>query len=75
MIREHVFNTKWWGQPVGIIDDPEFFQQPDQIQREMLSPYSWVEFRSPMELTLSLEQIHQAGFLHVDTQVNFLQRE
>jgi hypothetical protein len=25
MIREHAFNSRWWGEPVGIVSDPALF--------------------------------------------------
>ena len=34
MIRNHKFNTGWWGDPVGIVHDPTFFSLDAAKQRE-----------------------------------------
>ena len=41
MIRLHEFNTKWWGQPAGIIDDAGFFSLPAPARRQALEPFQW----------------------------------
>lgn len=70
MIREHVFNTAWWGEPVGLIEDANFFDLPISEQQAALSPYSWVEFRSPLE-GAPISRLDVVGFLQFDTQLIF----
>jgi hypothetical protein len=70
LIREHAFNSQWWGEPVGIVSDAALFALDHQDQRERLSAYAWVEFVSQGD-TPSPEDLARAGFIHVDTQINF----
>jgi hypothetical protein len=70
MIRTHDFNTEWWGSPVGIVDDPQFFDLPQPERERLLSPYAWVEFRAPLKEGGSLhETIGRAGFFFTDVQI------
>jgi hypothetical protein len=71
MIREHQFNSAWWGGKVGIVDNPEFFSDSLGSNRAMLETFEWAEFRSPLSAELPLARIRDAGFVFVDTQVNF----
>lgn len=71
MIRRHEFNTRWWGSPVGIIDDPLFFDLPDGARAEALASYEWVEFRSTLAAAPPLADMARAGFFLADTQVTF----
>lgn len=71
MIKEHEFNTKWWGKPVGIVSDPAFFRLSIDDQSKALSPFAWVEFRSALSSAPSPERLLRAGFIQIDTQVNF----
>jgi hypothetical protein len=70
LIREHAFNSQWWGEPVGIVSDTALFALDHQEQTEQLSAYAWVEFVGQGD-TPSLEVLARAGFIHVDTQINF----
>ena len=70
MIREHSFNTKWFGERVGVVTNTDFFGLSAAQQNELLRPFSWVEFSNPFG-SVSLSQLSQAGFNQVDTQVNF----
>ena len=72
MIKNHEFNTRWWGKPVGIVTEPGFFAAPEQEQRRLLEPFAWVEFRMPLEHPpVDLVTLHGAGFFQVDTQINY----
>ena len=69
MIRDHQFNSRWWGGRVGIVHDASFFSLAGREQQEKLRPYAWVEFRSPLEPAPPLRKIHSAGFFQVDVQL------
>lgn len=72
MIKLHEFNTRWWGQPVGIVTDAAFFElaKPERVER--LEDYQWTEFRMPLENPpVDLDAIHAAGFFQIDTQINY----
>ncbi len=72
LVRKHDFNTRWWGEPAGIVDSLDFFQCSRASQTAELEPYSWVEFKAPAESPgLDLRAINQAGFFQVDTQINY----
>ena len=70
MIREHTFNSQWWGAKVGIISDPAFFSLGESEQQGRLSEYAWVEFVAPFD-TVSPYDLARAGFLQTDTQIGF----
>ena len=72
MIEVHELNTRWWGQPVGIVRDPAFFQLGTDEQAKLLNPYCWVEFRSQMDQAPHPRLLAAAGFMQIDTQVQFL---
>ena len=71
MIREHEFNTLWWGSPVGTIDDPTFFDLEPNAQDEACESYAWVEYSEQLEAAPDPERIGHAGFYWADTQVRF----
>lgn len=71
MIRQHDFNSRWWGEPVGIVDDGAFFSLPPPEQADALAPFRWVEFKSRMDVAPPLPRLQEAGFFLADTQVNF----
>lgn len=71
MIREHEFNTRWWGSPVGIVDDPAFFDLDPGAQHEACLPYAWVEYAAQLDASAAPHKLAQAGFCCVDTQVRF----
>lgn len=71
MIRDHEFNCSWWGGRVGILDDPDFFSEPQAVRREMLAPYRWVEFRCSVENVADPWLLSEAGFAQADTQLRF----
>jgi hypothetical protein len=71
MIREHAFNTAWWGRPVAIVDDPGFFSLGEPEQREALSPFAWAEFRCALDTAPNPWTLAERGFAQVDTQLRF----
>lgn len=72
MIREHAFNTRWWGAPVGYVDDPAFFHLPLKQRRDLLSPYAWAESAlSPFDSAPHDRAMAAAGFFQFDTQITF----
>jgi len=71
MIRQHDFNTRWWGAPAGIVDDAAFFALPDHEREQALATYQWVEFKSGLDAAPRLAAIARAGFYLADTQIAF----
>lgn len=71
MIRDHDFNGSWWGERVGIVEDPAFFGQPDPAQRAGLAPYAWAEFRCALDKAPDPWRLAESGFAQVDTQLRF----
>jgi len=71
VIREHAFNSAWWGKPVGIVDDPAFFSASDEEQRRALAPYAWAELRCPLETAPDPWTLARRGFAQADTQLRF----
>ncbi len=71
MIREHEFNSRWWGAPVGIVSDPELFRLPKDERRRALARFAWAEYRVCSDSVPDRTAIHDAGFFHVDTQVGY----
>jgi hypothetical protein len=70
VIREHVFNSQWWGERVGIVQDPDFFSLTAARQQELLRSYAWVEFVAPLA-GVAPAALTQAGFYQADTQIGF----
>ena len=71
MIREHAFNSAWWGARAGIVDSSEFFSLNAAAQDEALREFAWVEFRASLHSVPPAPVMLRAGFAAVDTQVNF----
>jgi hypothetical protein len=71
VIRQHDFNTRWWGQPAGIVDDGAFFSLPDAERSRALAPFQWVEFKCRLHEAPPLARLRAAGFVLADTQVEF----
>lgn len=71
MIVQHAFNTSWFGEPVGKVDDPAFFSLPLSTQNKMLSDYAWVDFSSTIDKAPPMDALMAAKFQWVDTQVDF----
>jgi len=72
MIRNHKFNTSWWGKPVGFVHDPAFFSLDAAMQKSLLEPYIWAEFYSQLDQAPPLQDLATAGFIQTDTQIQFL---
>lgn len=70
MIRDHAFNSRWWGAQVGFVHDPAFFSLNGQRQRELLGKYAWAEFAAPLDC-VPPHALARAGFFQTDTQVVF----
>lgn len=71
MIREHKFNSEWWGKPVAIVTDTSFFNLSEQLQSRLVAPFDWVEINSKVDNMPSILQLQRFGFVQVDTQINF----
>jgi len=71
VIREHEFNTRWWGSPVGILDEPAFFDLDEGAQHDACKPFAWIEFARQIDETPHPETLGRAGFFCVDTQIRF----
>jgi len=72
VIREHQFNSRWWQGPIGIVYDPAFFALDHMTRQSLLKPYEWVEFHAPLEDAPALQDLNNANFFQVDTQLHFL---
>jgi hypothetical protein len=72
VIRHHEFNTRWWGAPVGVVHDPEFFSLDSATQQRLLEPYAWAEFYSLLDQAPPPRLLATAGFFQTDTQIQFL---
>jgi hypothetical protein len=71
MIREHLHNTAWWGQPVAAVEEAAFFALEAAAQLAALRPYAWAEFKSPLASAPPLLQVAASGFTLVDVQIGF----
>jgi hypothetical protein len=71
VIRKHEVNSRWWGAPVGIVDDAAFFALPGAEQAELLAPFAWAEFRARLEAAPDPWALARAGFASCDVQVGF----
>jgi len=70
-IITHEANTAWWGKPVGIISEAEWFLQDEATRSAQLAPYAWVEFKAPLRNSITAHALHRAGFFWADVQINF----
>lgn len=71
LIREHAFNTDWYGAPAGIVEDSAFFALDPAERARRLAAFAWVEFREPLSPELPHQAVREAGFFNADTQVRF----
>jgi hypothetical protein len=71
MIREHAFNTAWWGKKVAIVSDRAFFDLPGAQRHASLAPYDWAEFKSPTRQAPPSAKLFHAGFFCIDVQIEF----
>lgn len=70
MIREHAFNSRWWGGRAGILESFDFFDAPADEQLRALEAFDWVELRAPLR-DAPLRAIQERGFFQIDVQVPF----
>ncbi len=71
MIRNHALNSRWWGSPVGVVDDEAFFSLSQSAQQTLLEPYAWAEFYAPFDGAPPPGAIAAAGFIQIDAQIQF----
>ncbi|HBZ57426.1 MAG TPA: hypothetical protein DEO88_18650 [Syntrophobacteraceae bacterium] len=71
MIREHAFNSRFWGKPVGLVEDARFFNLSGQERQDLLQPYDWAEFRASVADAPDPRKLADSGFGWVDTQLHF----
>jgi hypothetical protein len=71
VIGIHDFNSRWWGGPVGIIREADFFRRSAAECQRLLDPYDWVEFKAARG-DLSIESlVAKYGFQFVDLQISY----
>jgi hypothetical protein len=70
MIREHAFNSGWWGEKVGFVEDPALFALPEADRARALGEYAWVEYVAPID-TVAPDVLLRAGFWQTDVQIVF----
>jgi hypothetical protein len=66
MIRDHEFNTRWWGKTIGIVQDPAFFSLDATVQNKLLKPYAWAEFYARLDQAPPRQKLAAAGFFQTD---------
>ena len=71
MISQHDFNTRWWGQPVGISTEPSLLTRSPDILGQLVEPFSWVEVRCPLDQLPSGWLGPENGFQFVDVQLSY----
>ncbi|GEM_PF-1045759 len=70
-LREHAFNSRWWGAPVGIVDSPDFFTLTKEERAQQLEAWAWVEFQTDLDRIPDARCMAEDGFHPVDTQLRF----
>ena len=71
VIRDHEFNGAWWGERVGIVEDPAFFARTGSGQRAAWRPTRGWSFDARLEKAPDPWQLAASGFAQVDTQMRF----
>jgi hypothetical protein len=72
VIREHAFNARWWGAPVGIVEEPAtFFAAPAEARQAALEPFAWTEVRVPAGAAWDRAAAASDGFVAADVQIGF----
>jgi len=71
MIREHAFNSEWWGAPVGILEVEPFLAAPAEERTPALHDWAWVECVSTSPTPALRTALCQAGFVHADSTIQF----
>ena len=69
MIREHAFNSAWWGDKAGFVESA-LFTLPDAERDAFLRDYAWVEYVAPID-TVAPAALLRAGFMQTDVQIVF----
>jgi hypothetical protein len=70
MIREHTFNSAWWGDKAGFVEDAALFARPAAERDTLLRDYAWVEYVAPLD-TVAPDALLRAGFMQTDVQIVF----
>ncbi|MDT8066596.1 MAG: hypothetical protein ROO76_00365 [Terriglobia bacterium] len=70
MIRRHDFNSEWWGEDVGIVSDPAFFELAAPERMAAQQKFAWLEFVDTVSPPLR-QALTRAGFFYIDTQIRF----
>jgi hypothetical protein len=70
MIRNHEFHSRWWGAPVGVVDDLGVLALPAAERERQLDAFAWVELRAPLHAADPLA-LARTGFAQIDTQIPF----
>jgi hypothetical protein len=72
MIREHSFNTRWWGAPVGIVTDAALLSRtPVADVAAATARFEWVELRASADADIDPTALAARGLFAVDTQIRF----
>ena len=72
MIRDHEFNGAWWGERVGIVEDPAFFAQTGSRRSARRSrPTRGWSSDARLDTAPDPWQLAASGFAQVDTQLRF----
>jgi len=71
MICEHAFNTRWWGEPVGVLDPEDFVSAPARDRTAALADWAWVECTSSAPTPALRTALMTAGFVHADSTIRF----
>jgi hypothetical protein len=70
MIRNHAFHSRWWGEPVGVIDDLAFLTLSADERERLLGGFAWVELRTSLDAA-DPRALARSGFVQIDTQIPF----
>lgn len=71
MIRDHEFNSVWYGRRAGLVTDVRFFDLSESDRARLLVDYAWVEYRAPLTNGIETLAPSRCGFAFVDVQVEF----
>lgn len=71
MIAEDPINSRWWGAPVAKVTDPELFTRDAAEREHLLAPFTWAEFRAPLNAAPDPWALARAGFAFSDAQIGF----
>lgn len=71
VIERHDFNSRWWGEPVGVCRSESFFDLPQAEQQQQLAPYEWVEYKSVFSNSAECHKPLRSGFYLAGVQIGF----